>query len=692
MSNANRLDLTHDLFLPTLLFAALGGMTWAVRGCSGFGAAAGCLFAGVTWGAAWWFIARDPAREQSRRYASGWIILAVTLGVGLSGARGWMQWPSFFEGRLSTDFELGEFVPISRAYGFLWLFIAGVPWAGIGACLLAWTGSLRTTRWWHWMIRIACGLGMAYLARGLFDNHHDWFLPLYDSLGTRYENADRGGLDPNLARLIGDCGSALTHLGLYLGLLAYEAGCAAYRQIRAELPDWKNPLLILTVGLINGLGWALCQNWSWAHAVWPNIKFNWWRCWESSGGLSMGIAYGIAYFLVNRRMSDKERTVAASQVSIEGPNFEWLLVFLGLAFYAYIAPFTVAVTRGQMGAGAPFTPVPSSLASHLPAGWTPFFTNLGSSIPGRWAALYFAVMLLFGGIYYCLYRPKTSEYLSAKAGLPRFLDSIVAGLLTLLLTASLFVSEYRLRQGAKTIGLTEATLSYNRFLRDHRHAPWIGKFLASIQITQFALLYVEIVAGILLALGLVWYLINSKRFGEETKVGTPADGDPNLERFGLYLGLLFGLGLSIRNGLKGWFNIYCEKPDQYWTRFFLDHFGVQGDENYWSRILWYYLGPSFLLLLMALVAWILWRPLPRKGRVNPFPHAYGLIWLVLIVQNVIALLITGPLTDRNELAFAIYYIVLFAVTAIITVHFQSLKAPRAPSTQPVPLGQATFQS
>jgi hypothetical protein len=26
-------DLAHDLVLPTLLFAALGAMTWAVRGC-----------------------------------------------------------------------------------------------------------------------------------------------------------------------------------------------------------------------------------------------------------------------------------------------------------------------------------------------------------------------------------------------------------------------------------------------------------------------------------------------------------------------------------------------------------------------------------------------------------------------------------------------------------------------------------
>ncbi len=87
MRNAPLRDLTHDLILPTLLFAALGGMTWAVRGSSGFGATAGCIFAGVAWGAAWWFIAREPSGEQTRRYTSGWIVLAVTVGLGYSGAR-----------------------------------------------------------------------------------------------------------------------------------------------------------------------------------------------------------------------------------------------------------------------------------------------------------------------------------------------------------------------------------------------------------------------------------------------------------------------------------------------------------------------------------------------------------------------------------------------------------------------------
>src|SRR3989454_756763 len=172
-------------------------MTWAVRGCSGFGALNGCVFAGVTWGAAWWFIARDPSGQQSRRYASGWIILAVTVGIGLSGARGWMQWPSFFTGHLQTDYARGKWVPIPRIYGFIWLFIAGVPWAGLGACLLAWCGTKRPTRAWQWALRLACGFGASYLALYLFNHFPEYFLPLYKSLKAQYLDFQS---NPNLRR------------------------------------------------------------------------------------------------------------------------------------------------------------------------------------------------------------------------------------------------------------------------------------------------------------------------------------------------------------------------------------------------------------------------------------------------------------------------------------------------------------
>ena len=425
-------DLAHDLVLPTLLLAALGGMTWAIRGCSGFGGMDGCVFAGVTWGAAWWFIARQTSGEQFRPYSSGWIIIALTIGIGVSGNRGWMQWPSFFEGHLQTNTPAGKFVPIPRSYGFLWLFLAGVPWAGLGACLLAWCSNQRPTIR-DWLIRLGGGLVGVVLARALFDHLPQIFLPLYESMKSQYADLSA---NPNLRRLINDNRAAITHLGLYLGFLSAEI---ARR-------DWRNAKLILTVGLLNGFGWALCQNWKWAANVWPGANFNFWRCWESSGGISIGLAYGIAYYVVNR-----PEIIAASEI---------------------------------------------------------------------------------------------------------------------------------------------------------RRAS------------------------------------------------------PNLERFACYAGLVFGLGLSLKNGLKGWANIYL------------------GHEDYYNAILWRVLGPLMLLLLIGLAVWIRARPLPRDFVGDPFPHAYKLIWLVLVVQNVIAQLVTGPLGSWNEAAFSMYYLILFLLSAVIVYHFHWLTRER----------------
>ncbi len=281
-------DLANDLLLPCLLFAVLGGMTWAIRGCSGYGAWEGCIFAGVTWGTAWWFIARNHGESQSRRYASGWIILALTVGIGYSGNRGWMQWQHFFTNRIYTNFSKGEFETISSGYGFLWLFIAGVPWAGLGACLLAWCGDRQNLRVRDWVMRIGCGVGTGLLARYFFELAPGLFLPLHSTLAAKYADIQA---NPSLIRLVNDSREAITHSGLYLGFLGFEL----FRR------DCRNAKLILTVGLLNGMGWAICQNWRWAVDVWPNGNFNWWRCWESSGGISIGLAFGVAFYLVNQR-------------------------------------------------------------------------------------------------------------------------------------------------------------------------------------------------------------------------------------------------------------------------------------------------------------------------------------------------------------------------------------------------------
>jgi hypothetical protein len=489
----NRRDgLVHELILPTLFFAALGGMTWAVRGCSGFGAFNGCVFAGVTWGAAWWYLAQDASGRQTRRYASAWIVPALTFGIGLSGARGWMQWPSFFEGKLQTDTAHGLFVPIPRAYGFLWLFIAGAPWAGIGACALAWCGSLRETRIWHWALRIGFGLGTAALARYLFNKYPQHFLPLYDQLAERYRSSNTRH-DPNLRRLIGDSGAALYHLGFYLGFLLYEI-------VRR---DWKNAVLILTVGVVNGIGWALFQNWKWANALWGPSTFNFWRCWESSGGISIGIAYGLAWFLANRPMSAQQRESVDRRRSNELGGAERLAIYLTET--AFVGSFL----RFQMDG---------------------------------WGTIYLAVVAIFGAGYYAINHGRTAGYM-----------------------------------------------------------------------------------------------------------------DPDLQKWGLCLGLLGGLGLSIRNGLKGWFNIYM------------------GNERYWDRWLWHYFGPAILAGLIAVGICILVRSLLGRSKQHVTQHAYGWMWFVLLVQNAIAQLITGPHSEWKETAFSIYYLLLFAITGVIVVHYEFVK-------------------
>ncbi len=110
--------------------------------------------------------------------------------------------------------------------------------------------------------------------------------------------------------------------------------------------------------------------------------------------------------------------------------------------------------------------------------------------------------------------------------------------------------------------------------------------------------------------------------------------------------------------MKGWANIYL------------------GNEPYWNHLLWMIIGPLLLVCLVALLFRIRVRPVLDGFQGDVFPHAYRLLWLVLLTQNVIAQLITGPLTVWNEMVFNVYYLLLFFLSAVIFHHFQCLKAGR----------------
>jgi hypothetical protein len=59
-----------------------------------------------------------------------------------------------------------------------------------------------------------------------------------------------------------------------------------------------------------------------------------------------------------------------------------------------------------------------------------------------------------------------------------------------------------------------------------------------------------------------------------------------------------------------------------------------------------------------------------------------MLWLFLIVQNVIAQLITGPPT-WNETAFSIYYVLLLCISGAIAHHFHCLKIHLPQPSEPL---------
>jgi hypothetical protein len=135
--------------------------------------------------------------------------------------------------------------------------------------------------------------------------------------------------------------------------------------------------------------------------------------------------------------------------------------------------------------------------------------------------------------------------------------------------------------------------------------------------------------------------------------------DPNLQRWGLFVGLVYGLGLTLRKGLKGATNIYFT------------------DENYWDALFWNWVSLAMLICLLVGMAVLLLRRIPWNVRTDIFPGAYAIIWLVLIAQNVLAQVVTGPVAGPRaswiEASFSILYVVLFCASAVIVFHYQFVK-------------------
>jgi len=93
-------EIFNELVIPVILFGTIGAFYWAVRGTSGYGGTSGAVFAGIGWALCWFFLSYEQHEKKERPYSSGWIVLAIKLGIGIGGMHGYGQFISWIMFRL----------------------------------------------------------------------------------------------------------------------------------------------------------------------------------------------------------------------------------------------------------------------------------------------------------------------------------------------------------------------------------------------------------------------------------------------------------------------------------------------------------------------------------------------------------------------------------------------------------------
>jgi hypothetical protein len=252
---------------------------------------------------------------------------------------GWSQYGTWVQGLFNYDS-----LTIIPVYGYAWWFVAAVPWGATGAVLLSWTRVDQKMSARLWYMRLLFGGAGALIAMALFYALPSLFLPYYGVVPYGDEDACHDCVDTynhNLASMI--------FMGFYLGFLAFEI----WRK------NWENAKLIMIVGICTGIGWMVFQFWMFAGQWFPGATWNFWRCWESSAGFSIGIGYSIAFMTCNKPSTTVEKN--AKHVH---PNAER---FIGI-YLALVIGLTYAITGGIEGAYIIYDDPSNSLLPQVIAG------------------------------------------------------------------------------------------------------------------------------------------------------------------------------------------------------------------------------------------------------------------------------------------------------------------------------------
>jgi hypothetical protein len=298
---------------------------WRIRGTRGFGAIPGCIFAGLLFAMAWYMLAREPGERKTRRYSSGWAVLAITVMIALGGMHGWMQWRSWLMGvfPLVSAFEGPAVNPV---YGYSWLFVCAMPWIGLGAVGIAWTANDVSLPGKAWVFRILSGCAGGAIAYGAWFLLRPAIIPMWDTLPYPTCN--------NCDDAIEDTTTSVVFLGFYAGFIVFEA-------IRK---DWTNVKLALLPGIVGGVGWMVIMGAMYSGYTGPNPSN--WAYWELLAGIPFGLGLGVAFYLYN---SPRPTGTPYTRPAPPGnqPEKRNLELVLGIYFPVVVSCISIANSTGE---------------------------------------------------------------------------------------------------------------------------------------------------------------------------------------------------------------------------------------------------------------------------------------------------------------------------------------------------------
>ncbi len=324
--------LTHELWLPMLLFGSLGAITWAIRGTDGWGGIDGTLLPGLTWGLLWYYLC------YRRGVDARGIVLWLGLGIALGGELGYGQYVSWIQGR----FHVGDDVmPVAPWVGYLWFFICGVGWAAPGGIVLGWAlnSQVSVRRWlprvFLMMILLALifNLPLPFMGGGVITRLGEFFVRY--APGVLYPNAALGlyvePLDSHLRRMVYTNTQNFAVLVWWLAAL----GAALRQRDRATLVSG------VVIGFGFGFGFVVSALWCLGYSHAPGW-IDWWKMWELHAGFNLGPLYAIVLYWAMRQVKSPHapgatpKTIDDNRFTGLGMPERCVTLFMGFSGFALV--------------------------------------------------------------------------------------------------------------------------------------------------------------------------------------------------------------------------------------------------------------------------------------------------------------------------------------------------------------------